>query len=370
MIIDLVNRTSRHGAFASLAAQLTDLGFDVRIGHTGGNTDCGITVVEGGDGETAQRGCVYVKNAVSLLEQALRCIPLDFDSLPLFLEGESKIIRSWTPRVLVERFKPTVYSFTHNRCGVVHGTDVTRARFTAEIFRRMARLSSREPCVPRSAFLGLVETASGPLVVQERKETCNLEVRVKRFHIGSPLHRYRYTDNYASTQACGPLKRWSRLDRPVVCFDWRNPFTDEQGVRLADEPLSDDYASVWMDNVPMAKEMARNAFLWLEQLFAAEDLCLIDMCMFVDRTGQFILGEISPDCMRVRLMRDVLDLSPSLDKDQWRQGAEPAAVAKRYEELYARLFGSSERSSSSAENDRAAFPRPSHAPSASWELVP
>ena len=53
---------------------------------------------------------------------------------------ESKILRLWTDRVVVTRFKPTVYSFTMNRSGLAPGTDLSRLRFTATLFRRLATL--------------------------------------------------------------------------------------------------------------------------------------------------------------------------------------------------------------------------------------
>jgi phosphoribosylaminoimidazole-succinocarboxamide synthase len=273
------------------------------------------------------------------IEHALRAVPLDFDRLPVLFEGESKDVRLWTDEVVVIRFKPTVYSHTHNRYGEAAGTDALRVRFAAAVFRRMAELDWPGDAKPRSAFLAELEDERGPLLVQRRVETCNLETRVKRFHIGSPLHRYLYTERYPTTQSCGPLRRWSRLDRPVVCFDWRHPLTDEEGRRLADEPISDDYAAVWMENVPHAKELARNTFLTLERWFAEAGVCLVDMCLFVDRRGELVYGEISPDCMRVRFGLDNPATARSGDKDVWRSGGSPEAVHAAYVELWSRLFG-------------------------------
>jgi phosphoribosylaminoimidazole-succinocarboxamide synthase len=274
-----------------------------------------------------------------MLERALRAIPIDFDALSVVFEGESKSVRLWTDRVVVMRFKPTVYSYTHNRYGEARGTDVVRLRFAAALFREMAALSRPGGVAPRSAFLAELDTPGGPLLVQRRVETCNLETRVKRYHIGSPLHRYRYTERHDTTQSCGPLRAWSRLDRPVVCFDWRHPLVDEEGRRLADEPISDDYAAVWMDDVPAAKELARGTFTWLEQRFAEGGLRLIDMCLFVDRTGRSIYGEISPDCMRVRFGLGDPGRAKSGDKDIWRSGGSPESVLAAYREIYERLYG-------------------------------
>jgi phosphoribosylaminoimidazole-succinocarboxamide synthase len=221
---------------------------------------------------------------------------------------------------------------------VVPGTDVVRLRFTAALFRQMAQLPPQAGVPLRSAFLAEIETPDGPLLAERRVDSCNVETRVKRYHIGSPVHRYRYTEQHATTQAGGPLTRWSRLDTPVVCFDWRQPMVDETGARLADEPISDDYAAVWMYNVPHAKELARQAFLWLERLFEAGGLRLVDMCLFIDRQGGMIYGEVSPDCMRVRLDLGDPATSGVGAKDVWRAGGSPDELLRNYEDIYNRVF--------------------------------
>lgn len=333
MIVSISERGGRSGAAQELAHELRALGFSVVREKQG---DVQIEIVEQGPADRQGQVCIDHPSC-SLLEQAVRVLPMDFDSLPLLTEGESKIVREWTPHLVVERFKPTLYSYTFNRYGMAEGTDRIRAHFSAEIFRQMSRLPDG-PFQPQSAFVGLIESPDGPLTVQRKVVSSNLEVRVKRFHIGSPLHRYRYTEKFPSTQDCGPIRRWSRFDQPIVCFDWRHPLWDDAGGRLADEPISDDYAAVWMDNVPHAKGMARRVFLWLEALFAGVDLTLVDICFFIDRAGRCFFGEISPDCMRVRLGRAGLGEARKLDKDLWRQGESGAVIRQRYQELYERLF--------------------------------
>lgn len=271
-----------------------------------------------------------------LLEQVLRSLRFDFDSLPLLVRGDSKELRLLTPRIALARLLPTVYSFTHNRYGVVPGSAAVRARFSAEIFRRMAA-EPKGHHVP-TAFLGLVESRQGPLLAEEVVEICNLEVRVKRYHIGSPVHRYQFVERHLTARGGPPLYRWARFEQPLVCFDWRHPLLDESGHRLADEPLSDDYAAIWIDDVSSAKRLAQEAFAWIEQLFARVGLLLIDICFFIDRAGAVLYGEISPDCMRVRAQAS--NDSEAFDKDRWRAGGKPREVLERYERIYEQLFGS------------------------------
>jgi phosphoribosylaminoimidazole-succinocarboxamide synthase len=275
------------------------------------------------------------------LEQILARVPVRFEALPLLADGESKELRLWTDEVVLMRFKPTVYSFTSNRYGESTGTDLVRLRFTAALFRRMARPRCAGGLGQESAFLAEIETPTGPLLAQKRVQPGNLEIRIKRYHIGSPIHRYRFTERHESMLQGGPVRPWSRFEEPVVCFDWRNPLRDETGTRLADEPLSDDYARIWMRDVDHAKESARQVFLWMEDWFVGAGVRLVDLCLFVDRSGRIIFGEISPDCMRVHLTLDHPERAESADKDLWRSGKAPEILLVRYRELYRRLFGES-----------------------------
>ncbi len=328
----------------SLAANLVELGFNAEYGESffsEGKADEIHLDIESDKASPNQISQTLPLDAPDLLlEQIFKILPLNFDDLPLLIEGESKIVRLWTDKLVVTRFKPTVYSFTANRYGEVPGTEIVRLKFTAALFRRMRSAKFDGNMVtPQSAFVAEIENErDGLLLIEKRVESCNIETRIKRYHIGSPVHRYLFTEKYSTVQNNSPLVRWSRFENPVVCFDWRHPLVDESGKRLADEPVSDDYAAVWMYNVPYAKELARQTFLWMEKMFEAANLRLIDMCIFIDRAGEMIYGEISPDCMRVRLNLNDPAIAASADKDLWREGKEPETLLLRYEELYNRLF--------------------------------
>jgi phosphoribosylaminoimidazole-succinocarboxamide synthase len=277
----------------------------------------------------------FENSKVSLIEQILSQIVIDFEQLPLLVQGDSKEIRLLTPKIALARLLPTVYSYTHNRYGIAPGTDKIRTLFSANIFRKM----SNEPGPYRlaSAFLGIVKSENELFLAEQVVETCNLEIRVKRFHIGSPIYRYLYTDEHPTHQNGPPLQRWSRFQKPIVCFDWRHPLYDREGKRLADEPLPDDYAALWIDNIDAAKKLAKNTFLWLEQKFYQAGLLLVDICFFIDRTGNILYGEISPDCMRIR--EGTSTDSRALDKDVWRSGGKPRDVLANYTKLYKLMFG-------------------------------
>ncbi len=293
----------------------------------------GQIVLEGPHGETILIDPRH--SDASMIEQVLVQLDVDFETLPLLVRGDSKEIRLLTPRIALANLLPTVYSYTYNRYGLVPGTDKIRTLFTAELFRKMA--AEPGPFHLGSAFLGLVKTPNGLLLAEQVVETCNLEVRVKRFHVGSPLHRYLYADRHPTRNNGLPLRRWTRFQEPVVCFDWRHPLYDEEGRRLADEPLPDDYAALWMDDLSAAKKLARSAFLWIEQRFAHAGLQLVDICFFIDRTGTVLYGEISQDCMRVR--DGTTSEAEAFDKDVWRSGGSPEDILEKYRRLYELVFG-------------------------------
>ncbi|WP_411731354.1 phosphoribosylaminoimidazolesuccinocarboxamide synthase [Paeniglutamicibacter sp.] len=319
--------TTRSTAASTILDQCLDLELEVQLTTTTPNN----VTLKGPNGEDIDVDLEHGR--FSFVEQVLRQITFDFKALPLLVLGDSKEIRLLTPKIALARLLPTLYSFTYNRYGEVKGTEEIRARFSAEIFRGMAL--SPGPYRLSSAFLGLVESPEGPLLAERRVDVCNLETRVKRYHIGSPIHRYLFTEEHPTV--AGPaLQRWERFADPVVCFDWRHPLTDLEGNRLADEPLPDDYAALWIADVQRAKFLARETFGWLENFFRTGNLKLIDICFFIDQSGGTVFGEISPDCMRVRT--EASDDADALDKDQWRSGGGPDDVLERYARLYTTLF--------------------------------
>ena len=153
-------------------------------------------------------------NSYSMIEQILQGLAFEYQSLPLLTTGESKEIRLLTPKITLAKLLPSAYSFTNNRYGVVPGTELVRALFSAELFRAMARRPG--PRHLATAFLGLVTCPAGPLLAEHLVRPGNLEVRVKRYHIGSPLHRYHHTERYETARHGSPLRRWSRFEKPLV----------------------------------------------------------------------------------------------------------------------------------------------------------
>src|SRR5262249_24423826 len=158
-------RSCARGCGVRLVDDLRDLGFGASLcGRDGSRPSDDTMLIEIDKGTPAE-----------LLEHVLTQIPVDFDALPILADGDSKQVRLWTDRVVLLKFKPTVYSFTMNRYGEVPGTDAVRMRFTAALFRRMAQPRSCAGIGYQSAFLAKLVTATAPLLAERRVDPGNIE---------------------------------------------------------------------------------------------------------------------------------------------------------------------------------------------------
>ena len=149
-----------------------------------------------------------------------------FEAMPLVAHGESKIVRDAGEGLVAIRFRPTVYSFTHDRSGEVPGTDALRPRATRVLVRELCARGVDH------AYLDVGER----LVIARRVVAPPVEVIVKRRHVGTPRHRYRGVEQHpirAGQPAAGRvLAPDARYPEPWVRFDWRNPMHDpESGAR-------------------------------------------------------------------------------------------------------------------------------------------
>jgi phosphoribosylaminoimidazole-succinocarboxamide synthase len=250
-----------------------------------------------------------------------RMTDAEFEALPLVVEGESKIVRDAGDGMAVIRFKPTIYSFSSNRAGVVPGSDSLRLGAT-RIFVD----------VLRSAAIDHAYLEVGERFVRSRliADPPPIEVVVKAFHSGTSKHRYvgmsrhpiRASHPFYAGMSFGPDDGYPV---PLVRFDWRNPLRHpETGARLADEVLGDGQAD-WFIDVAAARKTAAQTYQALASFLAARDIVLYDLCLFVTHDGRTVFGEISQDCGRFRHF----DLG-SLDKDVWRAGGSSEHVLEKW----------------------------------------
>lgn len=247
----------------------------------------------------------------------------EFDRLPLVVEGESKIVRAASLGAVAIRFKPTIYSFTANRAGVVPGSDVLRLRATKIFVDVLRRAGVHHAYLAINDRFVLAERIAAPPPI---------EVVVKAYHSGTSKHRYfGMTDH--PLRASHPFYAGYRLrdddgyPQPIVRFDWRNPMHHPSGARLADEVLGEEQAD-WFINVVRARVTARKVFAALSDYLAARDVIVYDLCLFIAEDGETVFGEISQDCGRFRHFS-----LGSLDKDEWRAGGSSERAMQKWHML-------------------------------------
>jgi phosphoribosylaminoimidazole-succinocarboxamide synthase len=271
----------------------------------------------------------------------------EFMQLPLVVEGESKEVRYAGNGKVVIRFKPTIYSFTANRAGVIEGSDVLRLR-ASKIFLDVLKKSGI-----KHAYREVTDNwVLADLIIQPEvantkpfrptdlsPEEINLlpvapaiEVIVKRMHSGTSKHRYFGMSDYLVREshqfyANMKLENDGSYPEPIVRFDWRNPLLDDKGNRLADEILPDTVAD-WFIDTKKARTTALQLYDVLSVFLSTKDIVCYDLCLFIAEDGETVFGEISQDCGRFRHF----DLG-SLDKDVWRAGGSSEDVLQKWQLL-------------------------------------
>lgn len=223
-------------------------------------------------------------------------------------EGHSKVVWRRADGKLHITLRPTLYSYTHNRAGEVPGTDALRLRFLRVVLPHL-RCHSYE------------EVHDDHIVARELPAADRIEVRVKRYHVGTPKHRYH---GFADVRGRDgePVVVDGRYRAPFVGFDWRNPMHHPHtGERLADEVLPDTIAD-WFLDTSTARRTALAVFEALEVFLHRAGFVLVDICFILSKDGRTVISEVSPDCMRVR---DAVT-GAHFDKQLWRGGDPPEAI--------------------------------------------
>lgn len=270
---------------------------------------------------------------------------VEFDKLPLVIKGESKEVRYAGKGKVWIRYLPTIYSFTHNRCGIVEGSDQLRLQATERFLGilNMAGIKHAYHFIKdglvyadflmphRSEFTKYGITPFVPEdIPYEPRRAPPIEVIVKQFHMGTSKHRYvgmhrseiRNTSVYAGKR----VENEGSYPEPIVRFDWRNPLKNKDA-RVADEILPEDLANLFID-VKKAKALARKTLAVLQEFLNTKDVVICDLCLFIDEEGECLYGEISQDCGRYRHYE-----LGSLDKDVWRTGGSGDDVLKKWKIL-------------------------------------
>jgi phosphoribosylaminoimidazole-succinocarboxamide synthase len=267
----------------------------------------------------------------------------EFNKLPLLAEGNSKEVRYLGEGLVAIMLKPTVYSYTHNRAGVIDGSDKARLRAVKTLANivKSAGLKHAYRDFTSDYIISDLIVPSGVVTdtdffpkdlstskYNKLARECPIETIAKRYHTGTPKHRYFNMSNTTAREgnfsgSCLAIKENEKYPELVIRFDWRNPMLGPNGERLADEVLPDQMAN-WYIDTEKAKFTARVAFSAISRHLKDKGLELWDMCFFIAEDGSTIFSEISPDCMRVKA------LDESLDKDLWRSGNSSELVLNKW----------------------------------------
>lgn len=273
----------------------------------------------------------------------------DFKKLPLVVEGESKEIRYLGDGKVAIRLKPTIYSYTHNRCSTIPGTEVLRLNTTKVIVQALQKSGVKhaytdftDSYIVADLLLSSTESKFIPSdlsakQIKKLQVAPPIEVVVKSRHVGTPKHRYYQFENYP-LRSDHPafdglvIKPDDTYPETIVRFDWRNPMHSKDGQRLADETLSEQMAD-WFIDVEKAKDTALRAYEAMRSLLANKGIDLWDVCFFISQDGSTVFSEISQDCGRYRLFQT----DNALDKDIWRSGGSSNQVLKKWQQFYYKI---------------------------------
>lgn len=310
----------------------------------------------------------------------------EFKELPLVIEGESKEVRYAGDGLVVIRFKPTIYSFTHNRCAEVPGSEIPRLRASKKFVEVLATAGIRHAYIEVTDEWVLAHLVMPhqvefdkygippfvPLDLTEEQiaalpKAPPIEIIAKRYLTGTTSHglvgirgsKVRASHPFYSGVT---LEHYGALPEMFIRFDWRNPLTQPgRGTRMADQILSDlateiasasaearllvdmirarisafgdrvadavlplQLADLFID-VEQAKHTAFMTGRVLEDFLATKHVVFYDLCMFIDEAGTMVYGEISPDCGRYRHLDH-----GELDKDVWRSGGSSEDVINKW----------------------------------------
>jgi hypothetical protein len=301
----------------------------------------------------------------------------EFKKLPLVIEGESKEIRYAGSGLVVIRFKPTIYSFTNNRCSEVKGSEIPRLR-SSKIFVEVLKKNDIKHAYKEITDKFVLADLVIPHEVEFNKYNLKqfvpddlsanqmdklprappIEIIAKRYLTGTTKHGSIGMGG-TEVRKSHPFYKNMKIDSNgafpeiIIRFDWRNPLRErgrgkliadqilgditnkeirmrieEWGDRVADMPLAPQIADFYID----VKKAQKTAFITakvLEEFLASKNIVFYDLCLFIAEDGELGYGEISPDCGRFRH----LDLG-SLDKDVWRTGGSSKDVINKWNLLY------------------------------------
>jgi len=260
------------------------------------------------------------------------------------IEGESKKIYLLNKLALVE-LKPTMYSYTYNRYGIVEGSELVRLDFwnffstilnSASIDYYVTQDSKTLPknivhlmtkYLPEENYPLLsnyiCETQIGDkryAIIRFAESIPPLEVVWKKYLVGTMKHTLKNVNKF-NTLKKQIIDYEEKFPNDFVRFDWRNPLPDK------DECIPDDFAKFYI-NTLNAKITAKVVSYLINNELSKKGYELVDICYFMNNEGNRVYSEITPDGMRIKKKEQ------SYDKDLWRSGKEKQVIIDTWKMLY------------------------------------
>ncbi|MCX4634452.1 SAICAR synthetase [Streptomyces sp. RPA4-5] len=223
------------------------------------------------------------------------------------IEGRSKKLWRNSDGTCDIELIASLHSYTYDRDGIIPETAKLRLDFYEAAAGRLAGIGVRTAFRER---LGDISYRADYVPAPP------YEVIVKNIATGSTVRKYP-----------GLFAEGYRFSPPVVKFDYR---TDPE-----DQPIGEDYLRAGGWDVEAFRQCALECNEGLRSWLAPLDLWDFCLIMGVGAEGVPVINsEISPDCMR---LRD--EAGRPLDKDLFRQGADPAAIIDAWTDLVHRVRG-------------------------------
>ena len=241
----------------------------------------------------------------------------NYVNLPSYHKGESKEIKQTKQaKILIQRFLPSVYSYTANRAAIIPGSDEIRMAVSKILWKPLHK-AGIPTCV-------LAMTNRYALITEEKIPP--IEVIVKAALVGTPAHIYHGIFN-KSDRFGNPFIK-GEIHNPYVRFDYRNPVCDKKGNRLKDELLPIALARRFI-NTDVAENTALKIYFLVQKTLNKVNLQVLDFCLFLDETGGILCGELSPDNMRIK----DLSCKTDYDKDLWRKGKTKEELLEKWNKI-------------------------------------
>lgn len=202
-----------------------------------------------------------------------------YEQLPVYHDGNSREIRDIPGQhsLLISKLKPFVHS--HLAKGPVEiepKSAVLRAQISGHLCKILEDLGVKTTTLK----------VKNEFVLMKREDVAPIEVVVKHSLIGSPKHLYKGLADVPTLD--GNVIKPGDKHRPYVRFDWRVPTPGE------DATMPDALARKYIDT-ERAQKTALEAFEVLQGVFISHEMEILDCCFFMNKAGNVICGEVSPD---------------------------------------------------------------------------